>query len=447
MRKFLTLLILCRVLSGNSQDFSLSPYSNSTSGVGVIGVGDVDKDGYVDLIITETNSLASDIFLLKNDKTSNVSSFNKQFISQVYISGKPSLVDLELDGDLDIVYGSALSKEIEILINDGKGKFAPKSLGVGGADLLRFMDMDKDGDLDIVGINESNKTLTLFSQQPGLVFANKSLLPSNTSLSDCALGDLDNDGLPEIILSYYSFNGIQLIYLENKGFNTISYKTLIKGKYSEINRIKISDLNNDGKNDIVIIDRYDLVIAKNEGNFIFTEKKINPSGSGSIVGADFAEVNGDGKMDFLICTIFNSIWLKNTDKINFTYETGNISNATGTRDFHFGDFNKDGAMDFAYSSNGLKIMINKVPQLPSNINDIQTLLKVYPNPAKDQIYVDGIDVNNLTAYFYNQLGMLIHEVSFKGGQLDMSMLSPGPYVFTLIDSTGKVVGRSRIVKE
>jgi hypothetical protein len=449
MKQFLPFLLIlfCSITFVNGQDFNLSTYSNSNSNLKVVGVGDIDNDGYSDIITSETYSLSSEIYLLKSDKSLNVSSFTKELITKdVYISGTPSLVDLNIDGNIDFVYTSLANNEITILLNDGKGKFTSKSLGVGGADIFKFMDMDNDKDLDIVGISDNNRTLTLFTQTANLTFTKKSLLPGNSSLSDFALVDFDNNGLPEIVLSYYSFSGTQLIYLENKGFTTISNKTIIKGKYSEINRLEIGDLNNDGKDDIVVVDKYDLVVVTNNGNFTFTDKVINPTGSGSIVGADFADLTGEGKKDFVVCTIFNTYWLKNTDVTNYVFEKKELSNATGITDFHFGDFNKDGALDFAYSSNGLKIMVNKIPQQTSTDEKLITNHKAYPNPTKDLVDLEGIDGHEMVAHFYNQTGRKVLSANVSSGTMDISSLVSGTFFYTIIDGSNKVVGRGKIIK-
>lgn len=448
MRKFLSLLLIFGAMQGQSQDFIVSTYSNTNGNTMAIGVADIDGDELPDIITTETYSLASEFYLHKNEGHAEGANFTKKRIfNDIYISGTPSLVDIDNDGDKDIVYTSALNNVIELLQNDGKGQFTKISLDISGSNIFKFMDMDNDGDLDIVGVNDSNRTLSLYTQQTNLKFVKKSLLPGNNALTDFALGDLDGDGLPEIVLSYRSFSSTQVMALENKGFNTISTKVIVKGKYSEIGKVKIEDLDKDGKNDIVIIDRYDLVVVKNNGNYTFADKVINPAEANVIIGADFADLTGDGEYDFVICSILKSFWLKNTDKTNFVYETRNFSTATGIVDFYFGDFNNDGALDVAYTSGGLKILINKVPQLSSNVKDIQTNLKVYPNPSKDLIFVEGTDGSGNIAHFYNQVGMLVHEAAVQDGQIDISSLISGPYVITILDASGKVLGRSKMVKE
>ena len=149
----------------------------------------------------------------------------------------------------------------------------------------------------------------------------------------------------------------------------------------------------------------------------------------------------------IISTSRKTFWVKNLNKTDFSHEVKTLSGANGIFTFHAADFNKDKALDFAEANFGLNILMNTLPQLPSDVNDIQTNLKVYPNPAKDVVFVDGTDGTDMTAHFYNQVGMLVQEVAVKGGQVDVSSLSSGSYIFTIMDASGKVVGRSKMVKE
>ena len=61
--------------------------------------------------------------------------------------------------------------------------------------------------------------------------------------------------------------------------------------------------------------------------------------------------------------------------------------------------------------------------------------------------IDGLDRTVYSAKVYSLTGMLVQEVAVKGGQVDVSSLSSGSYIFTIIDASGKVVGRSKMVKE
>lgn len=446
MRKFFTLLLLSSAFYGNGQDFIRSTFFDQQTNA--VAVADFDSDGYPDIFGVESKSTNADIFLLVNNKTSNATSFEKKnVLTSSTIVGIPFAYDFDGDGDIDVLYSKDATLNMEVFLNDGKGNFTSKALGVAGSTRFEVMDMDKDGDLDIVGINYTDKTISEYSNNGNMAFTRQIIFKDNINLKDFNIGDLNSDGLPEVAIAIEAFTGEQVIVLENKGMTTFQKRTIVSNKYIRVNNVTINDINKDGKNDLVINNYDSMELEINNGNFQFTSKRLIFINDGYIVGFTVGDFTGESERDVIICTSRKTIWLKNVNKTDFTHEVRDFSTANGIFRFEASDINKDDAMDIVYANFGLRILVNNIPQLPSDVNDIQTHLKVYPNPAKDVVYVDGTDGTDMTAHFYNQVGMLVQEVAVKGGQVDVSSLKSGSYIFTIINTSGKVVGRSKMVKE
>ncbi len=445
MRKFFTFLLLSSAFYVNGQDFTFEFYDQDTD---AIAVADFDKDGYPDIFGVNFIFGKADLYLLVNKKNTTKPTFDKKnILLSSDFKGRPYAYDADNDGDIDVLYSKGATWDMEIYLNDGKGNFTSKALGVSGSNRFDTKDMDKDGDLDIIGYNSTDKTISLYTNTGNMTYTRQIIFKDNANLRDFTVGDLNGDGLPEVILSLQSGAGEQVVVLENKGNNTLVKKAIISDKYSGITEVVINDLNKDGKNDLIIKDLRSVRLGINNGNFQFTDQTLVSINEGGIYGVSVVDLTGESEKDMIICTSLKTIWLKNINKADFSYEQKEFGTANGIFTFYHADFNKDSTIDFAYSNQGLSFYMNNLPQLPSDLNDIQTNLKVYPNPAKDVVFVDGTDGTDMTAHFYNQVGMLVQEVAVKGGQVDVSSLSSGSYIFTIIDASGKVVGRSKMVKE
>jgi hypothetical protein len=128
--------------------------------LGDMALGDVDNDGDLDAVITnghfETTSYPA--LVLTNDGTGQFSD-RGQRLSAVRNAGI-GLGDLDGDGDLDLVLSDYMESN-QIWLNDGGGQFADSGFKFGKDQFYRhihLVDLDGDSDLDIFlatfGINQ-----------------------------------------------------------------------------------------------------------------------------------------------------------------------------------------------------------------------------------------------------------------------------------------------------
>lgn len=163
-------------------------------------VGDVDKDGDLDVILA--GSCSGGNILLLNDGRGNFvdatvsAGFNVG--SEMYYGGK--LVDVDNDGDLDAIFSTTGGSGALLLINDGKLHFtdASNQLGIRGRGnmLLTVADLNKDGYQDFY----AGRGLLYINQgrsNPGWFTLNR--INEKTAfgvdlLMNCKFGDIDRDG-------------------------------------------------------------------------------------------------------------------------------------------------------------------------------------------------------------------------------------------------------------
>jgi hypothetical protein len=118
--------------------------------------GDIDSDGDLDLVVCEFGNTQGSIFWL--EATDNSSWVRHTFEERPgAINAYP--IDIDDDGDLDVITSlSQDDEEINIYLNDGTGQFTKNTLidkedthyGMSG---LEIVDLDQDGDIDIVYSN------------------------------------------------------------------------------------------------------------------------------------------------------------------------------------------------------------------------------------------------------------------------------------------------------
>lgn len=176
---------------------------------------------------------------------------------------------------------------------------------------LRAADLNNDGIDDIVTTNTegNNVTVLIANGKGGFIEATGSPFACGDSPFGIAIGDLNADGKPDlaIINSPGSMaenkgkNGMTVLLGDGKGkFTIVKGSPFESGKIP--NRIAIGDINGDGVNDVVTSD--------NSSNKIYVfkmNKKGDVSSQSAITvgnhpkGIAIADLNGDGKGEIVVC--------------------------------------------------------------------------------------------------------------------------------------------------
>jgi hypothetical protein len=237
-----------------------------------------------------------------------------------------NLYDLNQDGNVDVVFPSTHdnSEAIDLFIYWGKNGFGlanRTNLPTAGAKDVAIADLNQDSYPDLVVANRFDGTRTdlnsyiYWGSAQGLNAKNRTELPTQGAES-VALGDLNQDGFPEIVfansgLSYHvaedNFNQSFVYWGSSKDYSAdrrLNLKT-INGR-----DIKIADLNRDGASDLVFANEGNS--AKDGGITIYwgtiqgefsAERSQHLPGEFSS-GLDIADFNGDGHLDIALANAF-----------------------------------------------------------------------------------------------------------------------------------------------
>lgn len=161
-------------------------------------VADLQGTGVSKLVLADTNASQIQIYA--------ISSASQLTLESTFSTGTGPVAlvigDLNNDGFLDLVTANQSDLSIHIQDAANAGTFlAPTSLtGVSAVDLI-LADVNVDGRLDIVTANGAANSVSVFLQNaasPGSFLAGSSLAVGSNA-SSLAVGDLNFDGLPDIV--------------------------------------------------------------------------------------------------------------------------------------------------------------------------------------------------------------------------------------------------------
>jgi len=181
-------------------------------------VGDLDGDGDLDIAAVVSQHW-EEVFVFENDGEAN---FEQHLIygatNEDFGSSGISLTDLDLDGDLDVLYtnGDAFDyippgprpwHGVQWLQNEGRLDFTYHRIGdFPGAFFANGVDADRDGDMDVVVVsafndwtNENAQSMSWFDNDGHTSFTRRGLASAPTHLLALASADMDGDGFVDFV--------------------------------------------------------------------------------------------------------------------------------------------------------------------------------------------------------------------------------------------------------
>lgn len=304
-----------------------SKYEGIDVGRGSIPIfADVNLQRKFDLLI---GTVEGKVWLFYNEGTRKRANFKSRKPEKILEFGlethaSPGLFDWDEDGDLDLIVGQK-DGTLSLYLNEGT-IFSPKwvfsernfqLIDIGGESTPTFVDIDNDGDDDMV-IGSANPTVFLYDNRPR--GESRSLWNISTNLfrfhklvvtgnrASIAAGDLDNDGDLDLIVGEASGN---LNYYENVGTPkepdwVLRTEELIYITGMENSAPVLGDIDGDGDLDMLVGERQgQIALIINQGSpespsWILRDQAYFQIDVGSNSVPRLLDIDEDGDLDLLV---------------------------------------------------------------------------------------------------------------------------------------------------
>ncbi len=274
-----------------------------------LAIGDLDGDGKLDVAVANNNS-PYNISVFRNTSTPGTISFATRVD---YATGNlPYMIaigDLDGDGKPDIASPNAISSTVSTFRNlstPGTISFAAKVdfPAVSNSEGIAIGDMDGDGKSDMIVAGYGSGVASVFRNTSTLGtinFAAKVDFTTASNPAHVALGDLNGDGKLDIAMTSFPTNSFSALRNTSTP-GTISFAAKVDittGTYPD--GIAMGDLDGDGKPDVVVADYTVNTIStlKNTSTAgaISFATKIDYAAGAHVYGVAIGDMDGDGKAD------------------------------------------------------------------------------------------------------------------------------------------------------
>jgi hypothetical protein len=434
---------------------------------------DIDNNGTIDFFGCHDDGVAA---VYSNDGignlTRNTSMLNAASTVPSDNSGNYGSIwtDYDNDGDQDLYISKCRlgvtnpndGRRINLLFqNDGSGNYTEVGVAAGLVPYAQswsasFEDIDNDGDMDCVLINHDlssiiydnngNGTFTDITASSGIATDLSNMGSDGIQL---IMEDFDNDTFVDLFIT--SRGGSHKLF-RNNGNKTFS---LVSSPFPTGNRIQSAaagDLNNDGFIDIIagFASGYNSPSNSNSDVLFLNNTNANHWSEIRLLGNP-SNINGIGARIEI-----HGSWGKQIREVR-SGESYGIMNSMMT---HFGLGNStsitkivvnwpSGNVDTLLSPN-IDEAITIVEGSTLSINEsASSIFKIYPNPTKNYVSVDGLQaVSNASYEIYDITGKLIVSKTFlstTNNEIDLNAVKPGIYFLNLYSNNNRFV--HKVIKE
>ena len=323
-------------------------------------LADLDRDGdpdLADVTLGDSLEVVEDLEIHRNlrfPETKSVDAAVNEAFDLI-------AVDLDRDGDLDLVSASEADDRIVFHRSDGSpadGGWSNVSVAVGvdGARAVAAGDLDADGDVDLVSAAYNEATVAWYESDGTPAdggWVTHVVSNGAGGASDVALADLDGDGDLDIACAQYLDNEIS--WYRNNGGSPPTFSALFveSSAFLSPRALAVADIDGDGDLDIAVSSE-DTWLAwyANDGSPADGEWAVLALAFGN-GGKDIAaaDLDRDGDADLVATQYANGSvrWYGNSSHGN-NWETHSLlAGCDGARSVAIGDFDGDGDPDIVAS--------------------------------------------------------------------------------------------------
>ncbi|MCX7549777.1 T9SS type A sorting domain-containing protein [Xanthomarina sp. F2636L] len=457
MKKTLLSLLFINafIFVGFSQEeaFIIHTIGSTGSNPYVIDSGHLNPGAYPDIAVGTQTGNTVEIYINNEDGT-----FAAPIIKNLTQVGGIHIADIDGINGNDVLASSSGDNKLVWYANNGDGTFADEEIitdTVDGPGTIVTGYIDSDATLDIVlsvygGSGDTDRVIWFAND--GSPWTEQNVIPATAGLGcgNLDIADVDGDTDLDIVVNNTDAGTVELYYNNYNPLtdnNPVSFTESAGGDISTGNTylfgIDFGDVNDDTFMDIVKVDLSGQEIAyyQNDGAGNFTEIIVNNSHPYPSI-AFVTDLNNDGYNDIVAADGLNQnddvFWFESDAFGVLGTETRITDNNLHNQVYNFtiNDFDNDGDIDFAtlgYQDGRLKWIENELNLLNIPQNQLNTV-GIYPNPTSNSLKIIGLN-EDTNVYVYDILGKKVLSQSIGTNKsLDVSKLQNGVYILKLENS-------------
>ena len=217
-------------------------------------------------------------------------------------------IDIDGDGDTDVLSASDNDHKIAWYENDGSGTFGTQrviAIIPYEAKSVYATDLDRDGDPDVIVSSSKNyeNTIAWYENDGKGNFREQQVAVTQFYSADKVYAaDLDGDGDQDVLATFRNYD--KVAWYENDGSGNFGTEQIITTQADNVRSVYAADL--DGDDDLdVVISAGDFGWYQNDGQGNFTPRQTNPRWEDSVRDAYVADLDGDGNPDILSASSYS----------------------------------------------------------------------------------------------------------------------------------------------
>jgi len=328
--------------------------------------GDFNKDGRMDLVVTNYDDDTATVFLQsaagKLVKDRNVNTGDAPRTVEVG--------DMNHDGRDDFVVGCYNGNAINIFVTKSTGGFTKSTISLSYYVLdLDIADLNNDGRDDFVLAMGNSYGVIYYQTNTGSFSLHRSMTVTTGgyywytyNVRGCAAGDFNNDGRIDVAFTVstgytstwaYQYYGMMKVHLQSSSNTFSSSHTWMYYAYNYAYGIEAGDVTGDGRDDIIITNHYinQIRLWKQRATGGFSGTGTTYTGATRPTWPRIGDFDGDGKNDVVCGGITKKfVFLKQKDG-SLSSTSKKWDSKHPVMDVAAGDFNGDGLIDAA-TANG-----------------------------------------------------------------------------------------------